>query len=214
MTCVASKECPPISKKFSSVPMRSRRNTSCQIRATPSSVASFGATYCSALNCVGLRQRLAVHLSVGIERDLGQNHHHRRHHEFRQMLLHISLQFVRRVIHTRDRPPGRRSAAFRRARPPWRAQPPALRQLWHRELPRFHPIRFGTPESLPGHRCGPGIPRRRQAGYRAKSPVRYIRVPASVRNGFGTNRSSVLPVDSDSRQSHPPRQCKALRLHL
>ena len=97
MTCTASSECPPSSKKLSWRPTRSAPSTSAQTSASACSVSPTGGLVLAGGVRVPFRrrQRLAVQLAVGRKRPLLQPHVRRGHHVRRQRLAQVCPQHVR-----------------------------------------------------------------------------------------------------------------------
>ena len=189
---VASSEWPPSSKKLSSMPTRSSPSTSANSAHSISSCGVRG----SRRTCAGVRlrrrQRPAVELAVGRQRQPVQHHERRRHHVVRQARAEMRAQ--RRGIGARARGrhhighqplvPGPSSRAITAACATPHAAPAP---------PRSRRARCGSRASSPARRRARGSPAPRR---RASAPGRRCGTsgcPAGP-NGSATNRSAVSPA--------------------
>ena len=158
---------------------------------------------------LGRRQRPAVELAVRRQRQPIQHHKRRRNHVVRK----AAAQHAPAAPQHRER--------GRRGRHHIGHQPLAAGLILarnHRSLrtpqgdapapPRSRRARCGSRASSPAHRRARRNSSTPSARQRARSPVRYIRLPAGP-NGSATNRSAVSPADPDSRAPAPPPLCKA-----
>ena len=147
--CTAKSECPPSSKKLSWRPTRSTRSSSPQIRASVSSISPLRRLVAAGGEGIAVRrrQRLAVDLAVGgqrqrLERDIGRRHHvlgQARRQMRAQLFGHqAAAHRPRRVVCHQPLVAGRILA---RQRPPPRARPDARRAAL-----RSRPARSGTPD--------------------------------------------------------------------
>ena len=189
-------ESPPRAKKLSCSPTRPAPRTRSQISASARSSRVAGGTYCTPqAGTVHLRrrQRRAVHLAVGGQRQGGEADEDGGHHVLRQAAPRGSA---------RSSSAWRRGAARHdighqpqlvRADPPARPPPPPRSPPGGRRAgpPRSPPARCGSRAPSPGDRSGPGTRAARPAGNAPRSPVRYRRDPELAASGSGTNRSAV-----------------------
>ena len=140
------------------------------------------------------RQRLAVELAVGRERKLVQHHERRRHHVVRQARSKMRAQC--RSIGERVRrlpPPHRPPAACCRADPRARCTAACATSACRSSAASISPGSMRKPRSFTCVSARPRKSRTPSARQRARSPVRYIRLPAGP-NGSATNRSAVSPA--------------------
>ena len=207
---VASSEWPPSSKKLSSMPTSATPSVSAN---SAHSTASCGVRGSRPLDIGGhhrRRQRPAVELAVRRQRQPLQHHERRRHHVVGQQpgeMLPQRRRIGRRraglrhhVGHQPQRA-GAASAAAIRASVVVGIRPASLRAITaacatpHAAAtpPRSRPARSGSRAASPAHRRGPRKSSTPSLRQRARSPVRYIRLPAGP-NGSATNRSAVRPA--------------------
>ena len=92
-------------------------------------------------------------------------------------------------------PPHRPPAASARARPRAQSPPPAPPPAWRTSAASISPGSMRKPRSFTCWSARPRNSSTPSARQRARSPVRYIRLPAAP-NGSATNRSAVSPARS------------------
>ena len=179
---------PPSSKKLSSMPTRStpstsanrpHRTSSCGVRGTPQQTAT---------RHRGLRQRTAVQLAVRRQRKRIQHDDRRRHHVVRQLPRQRRTQRlrIRNAPRTRDnvadQTPLTLAPASALARAPASA-PRNNRRLRDPGLRHKHSLDLaGSIRNPRSFSCASARPRNSSTPserHRPRSPVRYIRLPAT-----------------------------------
>ena len=166
---VASSECPPSSKKLSSMPTRSTPQHLGEQPAQDLLLRRARRTARRRGVQLRRRQRAAVELAVRRQRQPLQHHERRRHHVVRQARRNMRPQRRRIGARAARSPPHRRPAACRRADPRARSPPPAPRRDAASAPPRSRPARCGSRGSSPARRRGRGSPAPRR---RASAPGR------------------------------------------
>ena len=181
---------PPSAKKLSSMPTRGRPRTSANSAHRISSCGVRGArTAAGVRSGAGSARRSS--LPFGVSGSALENHKRRRHHVIRQATRqreHAAPPHQRR---TRPPQPRRPPAACSPGHPRAPSPPPAPHRMPHQR--RLDLARLNAKAAQLHLLVGP--PNELQhpvARQRAKSPVRYIRLPAAP-NGSATNRSAVSP---------------------
>ena len=220
---VASSECPPSSKKLSSMPTAASPSVSANSPHSTSSCGVRGSAPHRRHRRLRRRQRAPVELAVRRQRQPLQHHERRRHHVVRQALAKMRPQ--RRRIRRRrrpsppHRPPAVARAADRRAPPrrpaPRRAcrssaasiSPGSMRKPRSFTCASARPRNSSTPSaaSAPGPRCGTsGSPPPRTGRPRTAPPsAPRAQIP----------RASPLRRRT-ARPPHPPAQARAAVQHV
>ena len=193
---------PPSAKKLSSIPTRSSPSTSANSPHRISSCGVRGARAVPPASEVRRRQRTAVELAVRRQRKPLQHHERRRHHVVRQARRNMRPQ-RRRIERSRPRPPPhRRPAACCRAHPRARSPPPAPRRHAAASAASISPGSMRKPRIFT---CASARPRNSStpsARQRARSPVRYIRLPGRpIRVGHEPLRRQPRPPQIAARQT-------------
>ena len=208
---VASSECPPSSKKLSSMPTRASPSTSAN---SPHRISSCGVarrplqpaprpTAPAPAARAGRACRSASAAAAPAPRaptapcSSGSCRAERRTKQRR-----LGHSRPGRADHVADQPLVR--PRRRRAPPP----PPATRPPAAAAQPRSRPARSGSRAASPAHRRGPGTPARRRARQRARSPVRYIR--ARRRSAHAGRRRTAPPSARRGQDSPAPGQRPAM----
>ncbi len=187
-TRVASRECPPSSKKLSSTPTRSTPSTSAQIPASTSSVGVRGATYASAApESSGAGSARRSVLPCGVSGSASST----------TTAAGTMYSGIRSRSHARSSAP----VASEAAAYPTSAFAPEASSRTTTAASRTRGCDASTPSTSPGSTRKPrtltcwsvrptnsSVP---PARHRTRSPERYSRAPGSPESGSGTKRSAV-----------------------
>ena len=136
------------------------------------------------------RQRFAIQLAVRRQWQSLQHHNGPRHHVLRQTLGNVAAQERRISASGRFAPPHSPPAACRRLDPLGRSPRPAPPRDGGPGPPQSRPAQSRKPRILTCWSARPRNSSTPSARHRARSPVRYIRVPGAPK-GSATKRSAL-----------------------
>ena len=149
-------------------------------------------------------------LPFGVSGRRSQHDQRGRHHVLGQACAEIARAAPRRRRCSRPAPRSRPGASGR-ARPRARSRRPATRSRGAAARPRSRPARRAARAASPARRRGRGTRARRPAATRARSPLRYIRLPGGP-YGIGDEALRGQPRSrADSRGRAPRPRCRARR---
>ena len=205
---IASSECPPSSKKLSSIPTRSTPRTSANSPHRISSCGVRGARQPLPRRKLRRRQRATVELAVRRQRQTIQNHQRRRHHVVRQPQPKMRPQ--RRSI---DRRPRRRHHIANQPLAPSRILARNHRALGNPSLPQQRRLDLARLNAEPAQLDLPRPPGPQTPEPRPPASAPSPRCGTSGSPQHHTDRQQTAPTsdprDPDSPAPDPLPICKA-----